>query len=432
MRLRISRVKFQHLFHLATLVVVTFIVFRATSDLDVRLQNGASSSDCPFIRMAIINSVFYHAEVWYSYMYAATKCQWHVSLFTRVLPFNKNRDSSFANITSSWSRVLLSVAERHVGELLTSTTEICSHEIIFIGTLNISYLKRLLHVLSQECDRLKTYLVLIQLHEANRDLQQLNNTFKNLRFALNSTRIEVRLLALGLHVKKYAEIHIKERLQVDLWIPVFPLDLPVSDNTHDARGDLEFTVQGSLDPTRRDYKTFVNDIKRWADVLRQHRVIFNVIGQARILSVYKYLHSPHIRLLSKTHYIPASDYYGLIHKSIGMIPIFVNEHYYENTQSSTIGCSILTRTPMFASRRLLDTNGYLTEEAVWLKEENESDVEAVIQILSKYPSHDEFQEALYDKRKQLALLAESSYEKNRQTLFDYANELNIRKNRLMS
>jgi hypothetical protein len=386
-----------------------------------------SAKHRPVVRMAIINSVAYHSEVWHSYIYAAAlRLHWHISLFTVALPHNIQNENDFSYITRKWSQLPFYTQQQHVNHLLTSTSKICWHQIIVIATLEISYLQNILDVLVNNCDRRSAYLVLVQLHQAADNLRLLNHFFKQFPWLLSQKRIEVRLLALAPHVRKYAEQYMKKPLHVDVWMPVFPIDLPSGHDNEQHQQYFNFIIQGNLQSHRRNYSGFLTEVERQTKALNKHRIAFSIVGRSKYDKNDQALQSSHVRYFTGSHYIPADIYYSLIHRSAGIIPLFSRDTYYNGTQSSSIRTSFLTRTPLLSSQRLLETHKHIPKETVWFKYDNETDVDAILRTVTSYPSRAAFRKALSEKRQRIDRLVQTFYMNNEHILRSYAKSLKQR------
>src|SRR5690242_15361831 len=107
------RIRFKYFVHISlklnllSILIVTVVVFSGLwmSNID-NFSAFISFKHRPMVRMAIINSVFYHGEIWYSHMYAAViRSHWHVSLFTVSLPHSIHNENGLSYVTRSWSRL---------------------------------------------------------------------------------------------------------------------------------------------------------------------------------------------------------------------------------------------------------------------------------------------------------------------------------------
>ena len=177
--------------------------------------------------MAIINTFVYHGETWYSYMYAAEiRAQFQVALFTDVLPHSIHNENGLSYITRSWSRPFMHRKHEHVTQLLNSTVHICEYQFIVMTTLEISYLQRILNILANHCDEDATFILIVHVHRPTLDIVPLEKCLRKFSSLLSEGRIEVRIMVLAYHVKKFVELYMKMPLVVDIWIPVFPLDPP--------------------------------------------------------------------------------------------------------------------------------------------------------------------------------------------------------------
>ncbi len=409
-------------------MIIIFIFFVRSS----KSSTDNHSNLVPFvhrsiIRVAIINAVRYHGEIWYSSMYvAAIRCHWHVSLFTVFLPANFGNENGLSYMTRSWSRLLLSRPQQHVNELLQSISTICSQHIIIICTLQNSRLEDILDVLLNKCDKRTSYLVLVQIHQGSRDISECEHIINKFQDFFLQKRIEVRYLALAEHVKEFAKHNMTISLNIDIWRCGFPLDLPIHDEEDQFHQYFDFIIQGKIEDNKRNYSGFINEIKHYQNILDQHRIVFTILGNAKTLDEYKYLQVPSVRLFLPPNYMPASVFFSFIHQAVGIITIFSIDKYYIDRQSSSIVCSILTQTPLIASQRLLDTHKYIPEEAVWIKHDNETDVTAILRMIKSFPSIAAFRKALFTKRQQLKHLLEQSYVNNERTLNDYVTTLEQR------
>eukprot|EP00887_Chlorella_sp_A99_P002208 scaffold21.g2208.t1 len=105
-----------------------------------------------------------------------------------------------------------------------------------------------------------------------------------------------------------------------------------------------FCIQGKLDPARRRYDRIFAEMLAHKDALL--------------------------------------EYYELLHSCIALVPAFASPAYYVNKGSSTIGAALVTDTPLIATRGLLQAYSFLEESAVFLADEAQSDVEAMLWVLS--------------------------------------------------
>ena len=381
----------------------------------------------PEMQMIIVNAVRYHGEVWYSYLYAAAiRCHWRVSLFTVFSPPIFGHGNGLAYITKSWSDPLLSTPQQHVKQLLESSSIICSHSIIIICTLENSHLGRILDVLLNECDERTSYLVLLQLHWGREDIPKFEHVFKSIPSLQLQKRVELRYLALAEHVKNFAENNMTMHFGIDIWRPGFSLDLPVHAEEDQYDQHFDFVIQGRLDDKRRDYFRLAANIKRHQHMLHRQKIVFTIVGVAETLDKHAYLNIPGVRLFLSPRYMPANAFYSFIHQAVGIIPIFGTDNYYIDKQSSSIFCSLLNQTPLLASQRLLDSQRYISAEAVWLQYDNETEVDAVLRIVRSFSSVAAFKKTLYMKRQRLKKLLEKAYFNNERTLTTYANVIKQR------
>lgn len=292
----------------------------------------------------------------------------------------------------------------------------------------ISHLQRLLSVLLNNCDQNITYLLLLQVHVGPRSLPYFEKCLTGFPKLVRQKRIEVRLLALAQHVKQYAENYTKISVPVDIWMPVFPLELPFGHENDEHHRYFDFVVQGYLNSERRNYSGFIGEVRRHARLLDRHRITFTIVGHCKNHDDYRRFQLPQIRLFIAPQLIPANVYYSTVHQAAGIIPLFAHDFYFNGTQSASISTSFLTRTPLLASQLLLDTHPHVPREAAWFKYDNETDIGAILRLVKSYPSDTAFREALFRRRKHLQRRAESLYIGNVRTLHGYVRSLTSPRN----
>ncbi len=408
---------------LLTSLATVYLFFNQTSQLGtINYTNHLEFPHRPIMHMAIINGVHYHGEIWYSYMYAAAvRCHWNVSLFT-----GNSDENSLWGITHSWTRHLRSLPQKHVNQFIESTSTVCSHQIIVICTLEGSRLEDIIDILLNKCDKRIPSLLIVTLHQGKRDIPRFEHIFSGFPSLLLQKRVEVRYLTLADHVKEFAIRNIKIQLGIDIWRVVFPIDLPVHAENDQHQKYIDFIVQGNLEDHRRNYSGFAAEIKRQHDILRQHNVVFTIVGNGDIEGNHKYLKLPGVHLHVTPRYMPANVFFKLIYQAVGIIPLFSQDKYYTDVQSSSVVCSLLTQTPLLASQRLVDSHKYIPKEAVWLKLDNETDVAATLRISNSFPSVTALMKVLFKKRQRIKQLLENLYVDNDHTLNDYINTLQRR------
>ena len=393
-------------------------------DKTANLPAFVTPKDKPMIRMAIINSVYYHSEVWYSYVYAAAiRAQFNVSLFTDVVPHSIHNENGFSYITRSWSRPYSYKIQQYASQLLNSITNTCSYQIFILTTLKVPELQSLLHTLLYHCDKKVRYILLIQIHNAAANMRPLEKCLNQFPKLFSKKHVEIRLLVLAHHVKTNILLSLKTPLSVDIWIPVFPVDLPATGENDEHHRYFDFVIQGHLTSSRRNYSGFINEIKGNAKVLDKHGIVFTIVGRSKNPEDYRRFQLGQVRLFIAPQMMPANIYYSLIHQSAGIIPLFAQDTYFNGTQSSSISTSFITRTPLLASQRLLNTHPHIPKESVWLTNDNETDMKAIIRIVTSYPSSTAFRDALFNKRQTLERMVESFCEENTRILNGYARSL---------
>lgn len=91
---------------------------------------------------------------------------------------------------------------------------------------------------------------------------------------------------------------------------------------------------------------------------------------------------PYVSANFSLDYIP---YYNLLHRCFALIPAFADEGYFTSKASSSVPASLIANVPLMASRKLLESYGYLTSPAVWLEDgDGESEMTGVYELLRRH------------------------------------------------
>lgn len=78
-----------------------------------------------------------------------------------------------------------------------------------------------------------------------------------------------------------------------------------------------------------------------------------------------------------------TDFYNVLSGMTAILPAFADDDYFVHKASSSVPASIISGSPIVATRRMLDMYSYLDEDAVWLQGQDETDFEAVWDIVKK-------------------------------------------------
>ncbi|KAK9235886.1 hypothetical protein V1525DRAFT_427501 [Lipomyces kononenkoae] len=184
------------------------------------------------------------------------------------------------------------------------------------------------------------------------------------------------LATLSEHVQKFVQQNFAEFFQTGTQVtysasvlyPVFKLP--------DERVQLEttkpfVTIIGALQQYRRDYAKI---FEQYARVRPQLDLV--LVGNGCPLRAPRSIKNN----LSYKRGLEYPQYFNQISKAVLILPSFATEHYVQSQASSTIATSVIAVTPALMTRRMLSAYAYLTEDAVWIQEDWETEVEAISRI----------------------------------------------------
>ena len=186
----------------------------------------------------------------------------------------------------------------------------------------------------------------------------------------------VHLVALSPHVaRKFTETIRSQgdNRTVYFYGPLFPIDTAVPYENIPK----QFSLQGKLDVTRRDYGSLMSSIDSpqyaWPSSFK-----LVILGKPYNLMI----NTTKSERMEFKMFLPYSEYYTVIQKTIGLLTSFNSVKYITEKTSSTIGASLITGTPLVITRRALASYSFLSASSVWIQNFNESDVDAMYRIIS--------------------------------------------------
>ncbi|KAL9640240.1 MAG: hypothetical protein Q9164_000386 [Protoblastenia rupestris] len=217
------------------------------------------------------------------------------------------------------------------------------------------------------------------------------------------------------------------------YAPVFPVKLPPLPTVNDeeyTQGNDSFALQGIFDPTRRDFDATFAHLQRFIDSrnirfnkalpkseLRDHakadqnagsslpyasnthinvsngerpevkdsdslpfesNIQLHLLGHGDIRPTVPDPLKPHVFFHES---LPYPDFYDLLSQQSALLPAFSSDHYLWMKASSSIAASLIGGTPLVANKKILHAYSYLSEDAVYLQREGESEFDVIQRML---------------------------------------------------
>lgn len=210
-----------------------------------------------------------------------------------------------------------------------------------------------------------------------------------LRRAMKANRLH--LITLSEHVKNKAEEELQAFLkshpvQSPPPVRVLPAVFASNDPAFTYHGDdlpggtVALAIQGNLETKRRNYGQVISGIAaaEAAAVPELPPLQLRLVG-SRIakIAIPKQLSSI-VRIKSGLDF---QAFYTYLAESSFLIPAFATDSYLTEKASSTIPLSEILAVPLVADKKILQSYSYLSRDCVWLREEKETETEAVLRFL---------------------------------------------------
>ncbi|KAK6505014.1 hypothetical protein TWF481_006946 [Arthrobotrys musiformis] len=191
------------------------------------------------------------------------------------------------------------------------------------------------------------------------------------------------------------------------FVPVFPVQLPpIADDSN-----LNFGLQGDFGQERRDYKMVFRRLGEFLkpasasakqqpaqapaaeankrdDSSEDEEAQTKVETQPRNITLHLVGHGRHPPVPNEVvnnvvfdeglNYI---DFYTILSRCFALLPAFATPEYLDRKASSTVPASLIAGTPLVATKAIISAYAYLTEEAVWLQDESETDFDVIGRVL---------------------------------------------------
>lgn len=176
------------------------------------------------------------------------------------------------------------------------------------------------------------------------------------------------------------------------YTPVFPVEhpnTPYSDTPPGIPQDLAFTIQGLYEDFRRDYSTIFTQLQKFVNThhSKDASVTLHLLGSGATRPPVPTPLAPHVIFDSDLKY---TDYYAILSRSFAVLPAFASIDYLDRKASSSVPASLIGGAPLVATREIWDSYSYLSPEAVYFQEWNETEldvVERVLQMTEEQRSH---------------------------------------------
>ena len=199
--------------------------------------------------------------------------------------------------------------------------------------------------------------------------------------------IEAGLLdfvALSAHTAKYLETKGTDDWSVNItrpiiYVPVFPVSLPplVAEN------EKAFALQGNYEASRRDFNTIFSHLQSFINASSsrdgedQGNVTLRLLGSGNRPVVPEGL-SEHVFFDEGLSY---KEFYAVLSHTFALLPAFANDEYLSIKASSTVPASLLAGAPLVATKEILAAYSYLPDNAVYLQNDGETELEFIGKVL---------------------------------------------------
>ncbi|KAK9475828.1 hypothetical protein V1514DRAFT_229753 [Lipomyces japonicus] len=157
-------------------------------------------------------------------------------------------------------------------------------------------------------------------------------------------------------------------------VPVFPVPI-------ENKKELSFSLQGNYESERRDYaaifKQFESFTQNAPENSNLQKLRIHLIGHGKHPEV-----PPAIKdRVEFNEGLEFAEFYKILSDSFALLPAFASDEYYDRKASSSVPASLIAGVPIVGKRRLLQTYDYLTEDSIWLQQDNEGDLDVIGRIL---------------------------------------------------
>ncbi|KAK9803980.1 hypothetical protein WJX72_009953 [[Myrmecia] bisecta] len=141
-----------------------------------------------------------------------------------------------------------------------------------------------------------------------------------------------------------------------------------------------FAVQGLFQSHRRNYAQTFEEIAESPELAGNPDFVLHVIGQGNVDVPASLEH----RIIIDTA-LPYKEYYASIRGCLAVLPAFASNMYYTKKASSSVAAAVVCKTPLIADEQLLKSYTYLTEASVYLKTPGETDAACMARVMKMSP-----------------------------------------------
>ena len=191
-------------------------------------------------------------------------------------------------------------------------------------------------------------------------------------------------VALSAHTANYLKTKGLKDWKINITSPVvYPPVFPVSLPPVVTEQEKAFALQGNYEASRRDFNTIFTHLQSFinasssANDEEQANVTLRLLGSGKRPTVPGPL-SEHVFFDEGLSY---KDYYSVLSHTFALLPAFANDEYLQFKASSTIPASLLSGTPLVATKEILEAYSYLPEDAVYFQKDQETELEVIGKVL---------------------------------------------------
>ncbi|KAK9330907.1 hypothetical protein V1520DRAFT_339136 [Lipomyces starkeyi] len=215
---------------------------------------------------------------------------------------------------------------------------------------------------------------LFDLNNENNDDSPFKNEIKFMRPWI--LKGQWQLVTLSQHVQKFVEQNFAEYFQTGTQVTYSPPVLYPVFKLPEEKAHLEttkpfVTIVGKLEPWRRNYTRIFEQYAKF-----NPQVDLVLVGNGEPLQAPDSIKN---KLIYKSG-LEFPQYFAEISKAVLILPSFATRHYVQSQASSSIATSVITVTPPLMTRQMLSAYAYLADDAVWIQEDGETEVEAFSRI----------------------------------------------------
>lgn len=319
-------------------------------------------------RVAVLNSVSFHNEVYPAFHFAWARAGYSVSTFA-----TGGRDLAVTDITKNWG-----FEYRNISDF---PSELCTFRVLIFTSVEYPADFRLAsRLLGARCKYQQSFVFVLHNPRSLRDGRRGPSRLR----ALLQKNPHVNIITLGPHTKaSVQEILGSNGIKnfVDFIIPFFPIDKRIEVN----RERTGFALQGSISDRRRNYKKLIDGVvKLRASWPSDFKVTVLGRGNTSLPEDAADL----IFIKSNVNY---PEYYETIQDSLGLLTAFASKIYFREKASSTVAASLICGMPLLTEAETVDVYSYVSRNSVWIRERAETDATAMLRIVNMPDLKDQFQ-----------------------------------------